>query len=219
MWYLGLDLLTLSTHIRLYYSFSAVTFLFGESCSNLTPHILKQNNNCSIANWRWCETRTTSMRKCHCGGCSAPLHAATSGRRNKLQTCEGCEGFICALVLWCGEVWWGWALPTERLRRQSETAVSLVVAADRVRPLKLTHTGRKAGGGSQLLPDHSESHRHTMLLHPIEQYNMADRLGLTCMELPACYNCSVSAEPRVPSLLPANVYINQGCFADEKASW
>jgi len=78
---------------------------------------------------------------------------------------------------------------------------------------EIHHTGRKAGRGSQLLPDHSESHRHTMLLHPIEHYNMADRLGLTCMELLACYNCSVSAEPQVPSLLPVN--INQGCFADE----
>lgn len=61
-----------------------------------------------------------------------------------------------------------------------------------------------AGRGPRLLPDHSESHRRTMLLHLIEHYNMADRLGLTCEELPACHNCSVelSCKPPAPPQPP-----------------
>lgn len=54
---------------------------------------------------------------------------------------------------------------------------------------------------------------------------MADHLGLTCMELPACHNCSVemSANRESPPISLENVYINPGCFADEnavfKVSW
>ena len=50
---------------------------------------------------------------------------------------------------------------------------------------------------------------------------MADHLGLTWKELPACQNCSVEmcAHHKFPPILLANVYINPGCFADENASW
>lgn len=55
--------------------------------------------------------------------------------------------WLCA-VLWCDEVWWGWALPNEQLRRRRETVVSPVVAADRAQPLKFTTPGKSRQGPS-----------------------------------------------------------------------
>lgn len=105
--------------------------------------------------WRRCETGTGMWK--HRGGVlwwRATLCFCADNRQWKqaaLQSCEGCEGFMwlwLCTVLWCGEVWWGWALPTERLRRRRETVVSPVVDADRVRPPKSTTPGRSRQGPS-----------------------------------------------------------------------
>lgn len=60
------------------------------------------------------------------------------------SSAKACEGFMwLCVVLWCSEVWWGWALPAERLWRRRETVVNLVVAADGVRQLKFTTPGKR----------------------------------------------------------------------------
>lgn len=119
------------------------------------------------------------------------------------------EGFMWLwAVLWCREVWWGWALPTERLWRQRETVVCPVVAADRVLWFKVTTPNERKQRPSTVAWPLWKATSALCYYILLAEHNISEHL--TCTELPACHNCSTETPANCESAPILKMFIQSG---------